>query len=154
MFNNACCIRCTSPIRHSCFILVTCIWNFCFFASKAGCTMTNKLSNSSLILNASSVSMILSLSSLDISSTSLIRFNKSLEEMVIFFKQSAIRIWSSMCRPAIAVIPTMALIGVRMSWLIRDRKSVLARLAALALCKASCNSFFCFLSSFPIYNTS
>ena len=53
-------------------------------------------------------------------------------ETVIFSRASSTRLFSSMCMAAIEVMPRMAFMGVRMSWLMRERKSLLARLAASA----------------------
>ena len=146
-FNNTCWIRCTSPISFSCLT-----WNkwtrksWNFWLTEVW-TIVITLCNNSPISNSSSVSKICPLSTLDISKTSLIKFNNNLEETIIFFKQSTIRSRSSICILAIVVIPIMAFIGVRISWLIRDKKSDLAWFADLATCRASWSNCLCRSSS-------
>ena len=61
-----------------------------------------------------------------ISNTSLIRLSRCLEEMEIFCRQSATRSRSPICATAKAVIPIMAFMGVRISWLMAERKSLFA----------------------------
>ena len=43
-------------------------------------------------------------------------------------------------------MPMMAFIGVRISWLMRERKSLLAALACSAATSAAASSSFCFCS--------
>ena len=79
----------------------------------------------------------------DISRTSLISPSKCLLESDIFFKQSFTRLGSSMFAMAIVVIPTIPFIGVRISWLILDRKSLFALFARIASCLALSSSYIC-----------
>ena len=76
------------------------------------------------------------LSIFDMSSTSLIRLKRCLLDRLIFFRHSITRSLSSRRVLAMAVMPTIAFIGVRISWLILDRNWLLASLAALALSRA------------------
>ena len=77
-------------------------------------------------------SVILPLSILDISSTSLISPSKCLLDMVIFFRQFWTCCLLSRLAVAMAVMPTMAFMGVRMSWLMLDKNSLFALLALSA----------------------
>ena len=85
----------------------------------------------------SSISTILLLSILDMSSTSLISISRCLEEKVILDRQSSTRAGSSTEAAAMVVMPIMAFKGVRISWLIRDKNSLLAVLACSAASMAS-----------------
>ena len=80
--------------------------------------------------------VIFPLSILDISRTSLIRLSRCWLESSIFFRQSSIFSGSFIWEKAIFVMPTMAFIGVRISWLMRERKSDFARFAFSALSSA------------------
>ena len=95
---------------------------------------------SSKISKGSFCSTILLLSIFDISSTSLISISRCLEEKVILERQSSALAGSSSEAAAIAVILMMAFKGVRISWLIRDRKSLFAMLARSAVSMASCSA--------------
>ena len=77
----------------------------------------------------SSVNVSFPLSIFDISSTSLIRPSRCLLDKAIFLRQCCTCSISSMCVVAIAVIPTIAFIGVRISWLMFERNSLLALVA-------------------------
>ena len=101
-------------------------------------------------LNILSVRLTFPLSIRLMSSTSLIRPSRCLLEIVILPSASKTRSLSSMCIPATAVMPRMAFIGVRMSWLIRDRKSLLAILADSARSAARASISFCFSSLWMI----
>ena len=70
------------------------------------------------------------------SSTSLMRESRWLEELMIFLRYSCTRSRLSMFVSASVVKPIMAFMGVRMSWDMLERKSVLARLAAFAASSA------------------
>ena len=89
----------------------------------------------------SSCRVILSLSILDMSSTSLMSISRCLEEKLIFCRQSSTREASPAEAAAMVVMPMMALRGVRISWLMRERKSLLAELARSAVSMASRNAW-------------
>ena len=78
-----------------------------------------------------------------ISNTSLIRLSKYLLELDILRKHSDSFSGSSLWDSAIIPIPTMAFIGVRISWLIRDKKSLFALLASFAFLTAFSSFLFC-----------
>lgn len=61
------------------------------------------------------------------------RLKRSLEESSIFLKQSSTRSRLSRFFMAMAVIPTMPFMGVRISWDMLERKRLLARLAPSAV---------------------
>ena len=115
-------------------------------------------------LTKSSMSMgctfnsIFPLSMRDMSRISLIRLMRYWLDVSNLSRHSSTRSLSSATFLAMEVMPTMALSGVRISWLIRDRKSVLAWLTASALAfitkdgmilLSSSKSFLC--SSFQLY---
>ena len=100
--------------------------NFCFLAFIWGCTILTILSISSFRETMSLFNVIFPLSILDISSTSLISPKRCLLDKVIFFRQFCTCWMSSIFAVAIAVIPTIAFMGVRISWLILERNSLLA----------------------------
>ena len=77
------------------------------------------------------------LSILDMSKTSLSSDMRCLEEKLILWRQSATRPWFWIWAAAMVAIPMMAFMGVRISWLMRERKSRLAVLACCALASAS-----------------
>ena len=87
----------------------------------------------------------LPLSILDMSSTSLISPSRCLLDRAIFFRQLWTCWMSSMLAVAIAVMPTMAFIGVRISWLMLERNSLLALLAWTASRLAWSSSIICCL---------
>ena len=66
------------------------------------------------------------------SRTSLISASKWLLDSVIFARQSSTFSGCPSFMRASSVMPMMAFIGVRISWLMRERKSLLALLAATA----------------------
>ena len=80
--------------------------------------------------------LILPLSIFDISNTSLISPSKCLLESMILRRQFFTWSLLSILAVAIAVMPTMAFIGVRISWLIFDKNSLLALFAFSASCLA------------------
>ena len=91
-----------------------------------GCTIFTMLSIASLRESASIFSVSLPSSIFDMSSTSLISPSRCLLDSVTFFKQSCTRMGSWIFAMAIAVMPTMPFIGVRISWLILDKNSLFA----------------------------
>ena len=98
----------------------------------AGLVMVTRFRNRSDRLKSSSVKSILPDSILLMSSTSLISDSKWLLDTPIFLRHSLTRSGSSRCFSAMAVIPRMAFMGVLMSWLIRDKNSLLDALARVA----------------------
>ena len=76
-------------------------------------------------------------SSLPISSTSFTSSSSRVEASQIFLRQSACRAISSGQRSPISTIPRMPLMGVRISWLMRCKNSVLARFALSAFSAAA-----------------
>ena len=88
--------------------------------------------SSSFKLNGTSSSCISPDSSLLISSTSFTSSKRKSEDRIIFARHSACFFASFGKRSAICTMPRMPLIGVRMSWLMRRRKSVLAAFARVA----------------------
>ena len=132
MFTKACWIRILSPITFSCRMSWICTFSVCPFSSARGCTIPSRLSIRLDRLNSSSFRVSVPASILLISSTSLMMASRCLLAEVIFPRHSVS--FSGSCRwvPAMAVMPMMAFMGVRMSWDIRERKSVLALLARLA----------------------
>ena len=99
------------------------------FACACGSIRLAIPSASSFMLKEPISSFILPLSILDISRISLIRLSRYWEERSIFLRQSSTLSGSSFSLMAIPVIPMIAFIGVRISWDMRERKSLLARLA-------------------------
>ena len=73
---------------------------------------------------------------------SLMRLSRWLDETDIFFRQSATFSLSSRCAVASVVIPMIAFIGVRISWLMAERKSLFARFAFLASTRAFSRASF------------
>ena len=75
---------------------------------------------------------------------SLIRLSRCWLDRLIFLRHSATRTRSSSRVDAIAAIPMIAFIGVRISWLMLERNWLLAMLAALAPSNALCSAWrFC-----------
>ena len=101
----------------------------CFLARIWGCTMLTILSITSRREIWSIFIFSLPLSILLMSSTSLIRPSRCLLERAILLRQFCSCCLLSMLAVAMAVMPTMAFIGVRISWLMLERKSLLALLA-------------------------
>ena len=95
-------------------------------------------------------SSIFPFSILDISNTSSIRFKRWLLDMDIFFRQSFTRPGSFTWARAMEVIPTMAFMGVRISWDIWARKLLFASFAYWAASYAAIRAFrfssSCFIS--------
>ena len=89
-----------------------------------------------------------------ISSTLFIRLMRCPEDRDIFFRQSATRSLSSIWTAASSVMPMIAFIGVRMSWLMAERNSLLPRLASSARASASLSSSFLRRSSASMSVTS
>ena len=89
-----------------------------------------------------------------ISSTSLMRLNRCLLEIEIFCRQSATRSRLSIWAAASVVIPTIAFIGVLISWLMEDRNPLFARLASSARSSACSNACFACLSAVSMSVTS
>jgi len=110
--------------------------------------MTIRLSTISARLNSSSDNVIFPLSMRDISNTSLISPSKCLLDLVILPRQSSTLSWLSIFAPAIAVIPTIAFIGVRMSCDIFDKNSVFKLFALFAASQVSLKTFLDAISSF------
>ena len=81
-----------------------------------------------------------------ISSMSLIRLSRWFPEVWIFFRYSETCSFWSICVMARFVNPTMAFIGVRMSWDIFDKNTLFALLALLAWERAASSSVFCSIS--------
>ena len=74
---------------------------------------------------------------------SLIKESRNREEIPIFERQSATCSSSPMAWAAMALIPMMAFMGVRISWLMRERKSDLAAFACSAATSAAASFSFC-----------
>ena len=89
---------------------------------------------------------ILPLSIRLISRTSLIRLSRWFPDVIIFFRYSFTWSFWSMWVVASAVNPTMAFMGVRISWDILDRNVLLALFARFACKRASSSRFFCSIS--------
>ena len=126
-----------SPSRYSwriSFVSVTKTW---FFAWYCGFTIAIFLWISSVRENDSEVRTSLPLSIFDISSTSLINSNKCFEEIPILYRQSFTFSRSSMWISASFVIPTIAFIGVRISWDMLDRNTLFDALACSAAATAA-----------------
>ena len=85
------------------------------------CTMPTMLSTTSRREIRSTVNVILPLSIFDMSSTSLISPSKCLLDSEIFLREFCTCSLSSICAVAIAVMPTIALIGGRMDILKLER---------------------------------
>ena len=115
----------------------------CALALICGWTIFTMLSITSRKESCSILRLSFPVSIFDISSTSLISPRRCLLESVIFLRQSTTLGVSSIFARAIAVIPTTPFIGVRISWLMLDRNSLLALLARTASCRASFNSRIC-----------
>ena len=92
-------------------------------------------------------SVIFPVSILDISRISLSSDKRYLDEVSILSKQSFTRTGSSIFNLPMVLIPIIAFIGVLISWLILERKSDLALLAAFAAARASLKSCSCFAVS-------
>ena len=99
-------------------------------------------------------SVIWERSILFISRISLIRLNRCLDEMDIFCRQSATLSRSPIWAIARAVMPITAFMGVRISWLMVERKSLFARFASSARARASSSAFSDFLSAVSVSVTS
>ena len=125
-------IRRLSPITFSwtTSVIFTEIWCLCSWIWLL--VIDSILSISSESSNSSSTRSTLPDSILFISNTSFIRLSKCLLAWVIFARLSCTLSLSSMCAAAMAVIPMMAFIGVRISWDMEDKKSVFALFAASA----------------------
>ena len=108
-----------------------------------GCVMPTTPSMASLKEIASSVRVSFPLSILDMSSTSLMSPSKCRLDSEILRKQFCTCLRSSICAVAMAVMPTIAFIGVRISWLILARNSLLALLASSAAWRAFPSSCSC-----------
>ena len=125
---------------------------FCRFASACGRLMSTRSFSITERSNGSSESSMRPDSIFDTSKISLIRDNRCLPEEAIFERQSFTRFVSSMLAPAIAVMPMIALSGVRMSWLMFERKLVLAAralaAASSAVWSASRAAAWCLLAYF------
>ena len=113
----------------------------CFLVLTCGCMMLTIPSTTSFSEICSVVNVNLPLSILDISRTSLISPNRCLLDNVIFLRQFRTCFRSSMWAVAMAVMPTIAFMGVRISWLIFARNSLLALFASSAACRAFSNSW-------------
>ena len=83
------------------------------------------------------------LSILDMSSTSLISPSRCRPDREIFRRQFCTCCMSFRLAVAMAVMPTMAFMGVRMSWDMLERNSLLARLACTASRRAWSSSAIC-----------
>ena len=110
-----------SPTRYSCRTFLVSTSNVCCLERHWGCKMAQSPCISSASENDSEVSVILPLSILDISSTSLIKFKRCFDEISILCRQSSTLTLSSILASASFVIPTIAFIGVRISWDILER---------------------------------
>ena len=153
IFTSACCKRRLSPVKFSCSISKICTCKLCLCFLICGCTITSRLFISSGRLKQFSLRLILPDSIRLISSTSLIRPSRWRLEASILPSESLTRSLSSICAVAIAVIPIIAFIGVRMSCDILDKKSDFALLAMLAASKASLSALCCLISSLVILST-
>lgn len=112
----------------------------CLFALTCGCIILTIPSTTSFNEICSVVKVNFPLSILDISKTSFISPNRCLLDNVIFLRQFCTCFWSSMWAVAIAVMPTIAFMGVRISWLIFAKNSLFALLDSTAFWRASFNS--------------
>ena len=109
--------------------------------------MLYRSSNSTVRLQGCSSRATLPLSMRLMSKMSLMRLSRWVEEDWILPRYSRTFSGWSMRLPARAVKPTMAFMGVRMSWDIFDKKALLAALALLARSRASSSSARRFISS-------
>ena len=139
-FNNTWFRRTPSHHTFSVNILSTWISKVCFFAFTCGCIMLTMPSVTSCKEICSVVNVNLPLSILDISKTSLISPNRCLLDNVIFLRQLCTCSRSSMWAVAMAVMPTIAFMGVRISWLILAKNSLLALLDSSAVWRAFSSS--------------
>ena len=94
--------------------------------------MANTFSINSGSFTSSGVRSIFPLSILDISRTSLTRLRRWRLDTLILLKQSRIFSGEERLAWAMAAIPMIAFMGVRMSWDMEERKFVLAELATRA----------------------
>ena len=128
-FTNTCWILRLSPQTSSCSMWLMRTSKLCLCSSSTGFVSVMRLSTRSGRLKSSCASVIFPLSIRAISSTSLISPNRCRLDFVILLRHSMTLSWLSIFAPAIAVRPTMAFIGVRISWDILERNSVFARFA-------------------------
>ena len=96
-------------------IFSICTSKLCCFAFVCGCIMLTIPSTTSLKEICSAVNVNLPLSILDISKTSFISPSRCLLDNAIFLRQFFTCFGSSIWAVAIAVIPVIAFIGVRIS---------------------------------------
>ena len=136
-FKIAWLMRRVSPMTRSCSMLPTLTSNCSFLALACGRMIATRSRTSSGRTNSSSFKAILPLSILLMSSTSLIKPSKCLDEAEILPRQSLIFKGSSRCIPAIVVMPMMAFIGVRISWDILNKNRDFAAFALWAEVSAS-----------------
>ena len=121
-----------SPIRRRCLRSAVSTFSKWPFSSADGRMMVSTSPTSLSMQNGPSISCIFPFSILDISRTSSIRASRWLLDILIFFRQSSTRSGSWLWDMAMAVIPMIAFMGVRISWDIRARKLLFASLASLA----------------------
>ena len=132
MFINTWLILILSPIRCSDVTSARKSSNSCCFALACGRIMVPSSSISSARLISVMLSVVFPLSILLISNTSLIKPRRYWLEAVIFRAYSFTRSESPASWFNSTVRPTIAFIGVRISWLILFKKVLFALLAAFA----------------------
>jgi len=131
------------------FISRVSVW---FLASACGLHISITLLISSVSIIDSSLSSIFPDSILLISRISFINAKRCLLDTLILYRQSAIFSGLFKYISAIAIIPIIAFIGVRISWLIFERKFDLAWLARLVASYASFNA--CLVASSFFFSSS
>ena len=141
------CFRCVLSVRTSaCFSSSSSSRRFCIFLPAIGRMIFSTSSSSCGRLSSSSVKITLPLSIFDILKILLISSSKWAELLPILLRQSSVLTLFSIFCLAIVVIPMIAFMGVRISWLICDKKALFASLAVCAATKASFNSCCCSIS--------
>ena len=117
-----------------------------FFSFTIGWEMFTRFSAHSTMEKVTGLRLSLPLSTLEMSRMSLISVSKWLLARLIFRRLSLTVTWSSVFFPAIVVSPMIAFMGVRISWDMVDRKSVLARFAWSAATAAAFSWRFRFIT--------
>ena len=132
MFMNTCCRRSSSPSTSGWTSPLNSVTK-AMPASSQRCANTVSISRASARKSTfPTVSSSRPFSIMERSSTSLMSASRWLLDSMIFARQSSTFSGCPSFMRASSVMPMMAFIGVRMSWLMRERKSLLALLAATA----------------------
>jgi len=124
--------RSSSATRRSCLILPRYTSNRSCLSAAAGYMMLTRFCTASARENSVGFRRSFPLSTLDRSRMSLIKVRRWSLARLILVRQSSTCAGLSTLRLAMAVMPTIAFIGVRISWDMEERNSVLALLALSA----------------------